>query len=97
MSYLTENEIASSRAMLDRVAQAAAGEGVAGDPDRWVYENRRKWAAAPDWAEAWEYSKLTHPPVEGEPAYDPGLDEAVITDTMILSQIQSMIVPIIPV
>ena len=93
MSYLTQNEIANNRAMLDRVAQCAASEGLSGDPDRWTYEQRRLWSAAPGWDEAWEYSKNTHPPVEGEPAYDPGPDEAVVTDSMILAQVQSMIVP----
>jgi hypothetical protein len=96
MSYLTQNEIANNRAMLDRVAQAAAEQNVAGDPDRWTYENRRDWAAAPGWDEAWEYAKNTHPPVEGEPPFDPGPDEAVITDGQILSQVQSMIPPIVP-
>lgn len=90
MSYLTQNEIANNRAMLDRVAQAAASEDVSSDPDRWTYENRRDWAAAPGWSEAWESFKASHPPVEGEPAADPGLDEGVITDGMILSQVQAM-------
>ena len=87
MSYLTQNEIASSRAMLDRVAQAAASEDVATDPDRWTYENRRDWAAAPGWDAAWESYRAAHP---DEPELDPGLDEGVITDGMILSQVQSM-------
>jgi hypothetical protein len=96
MSYLTQNEIASNNTMQARIAQAAASEGATNDPDRWTYEHRRVWAAAPGWDEAWEYSKLTHPPVEGEPDYDPGKDEAVITDGMILSQVQSILEPTIP-
>ena len=86
MSYLTQNEIANSRAMLDRVAQSAASENL-GDPDRWTYDNRRSWAAAPDWDAAWEYSRNVH---SGDETYDPGKDEAVITDSMILAQVQSM-------
>lgn len=90
MSYLTQNEIANNRAMLNRVAQAAAEQNVTtGDPDRWTYENRRDWAAAPGWDDAWESAKVSHP----EPEYDPGEDEAVITDGQILAQVQSMIVP----
>jgi len=92
MSYLTQNEIASSTAMLNRVAQAAAEENLGSDPDRWTYENRRDWASAPGWDDAWESYKVGNPPT-GEPGevYDPGLDEGVITDGMILSQVQSMI------
>jgi hypothetical protein len=73
--------------MQSRVAQAVTEEGMDGDADRWAYDNRRKWAAAPGWDEAWEYAKNTHE----EPDYDPGTDEAVITDPMILSQIQVML------
>jgi hypothetical protein len=90
MSYLTQNEIANNRTMLNRVAQAAAQENLGSDPDRWTYENRRDWAAAPGWDAAWESYKASHPPVEGEEPLDPGLDEGVITDGMILSQVQSM-------
>jgi hypothetical protein len=86
VSYLTQNEIAENRAMTNRVAQAAASEDKSADPDRWTYENRRDWASAPGWSEAWESAKVAHP----EPDYDPGTDEAVITDGMILSQVQSM-------
>lgn len=94
MSYLTQNTIANSRYMLDRVAQAAAQEDAGGpgvDPDRWTYDHRRDWAAAPGWDTAWEYAVNTHPPVDGEEPYDPGSDEAVITDGMILAQVQSMV------
>jgi hypothetical protein len=91
VSYLIQNEIASSSTMLVRVAQAAAQENAPGDPDRWTYENRRDWAAAPGWSEAWESFLASHPPVEGETPDDPGADEGVITDGMILSQVQSML------
>jgi hypothetical protein len=93
MSYLTQNEIANNRTMLNRVAQAAAQENAGPDPDRWTYDNRRDWAAAPGWDAAWESFKVAHPPVEGEEPADPGLDEGVITDGMILSQVQAMITP----
>ena len=89
MSYLTQDEIANNRMMLNRVAQAAAQETVSSDPDRWAYENRRTWAAAPGWSDSWESSKVTHP----EEDYDPGSDEAVITDGQILSQVQAMAPP----
>jgi hypothetical protein len=88
MSYLQQDTIANNHAMLSRVAQAAAQEGTP-DPDRWTYENRRTWASAPGWDAAWASAIVTHP----EPEYDPGSDEGVITDGMILSQVQAMLGP----
>ena len=64
-----------------------------GDPDRWTYENRRDWAAAPGWDAAWESYWAAHPDEED---LDPGLDESVITDGQILSQVQSMVAPPTP-
>jgi hypothetical protein len=92
MSYLTQDAIANNRFMLARVAQAAAEEDITSDPDRWAYDNRRDWASAPGWSDAWESALVSHPD-DGDPAtpaYDPGADEGVITDSMILSQVQSM-------
>lgn len=92
MSYKTQGEIADNRTMQVRVAQAYASEpSTSGDPDAWTWANRRDWAAAPGWDAAWESYKASHPPVEGEPEPDPGADESVITDAMILSQVQSML------
>jgi hypothetical protein len=89
VSYLTQDEIANDEWMQARVAQCAATEGFTPDADAWTIDRRRYWAAAPGWDAAWEYAKNTHP---GEPEYEPGKDEAVITDPMILSQVQAMIV-----
>jgi hypothetical protein len=87
MSYLTQTEIAEDWFMRNRVAAAAADEHVEGDPDLWSQEHRREWAGAPGWDAAWESAKVSH---EDEPDYQPGHDESVITDEMILSQVQSM-------
>src|SRR4051794_37145151 len=88
MSYLTQSKIASSPTMHARVAQCVASEDeIEADPDYWASTNARDWAAAPGWAAAWEYAIATHP---DEPDYDPAADEAVITDEMILSQVQLM-------
>jgi len=87
VSYLTQDGIANSRTMLSRVAQAAAQQNAPGDPDRWTYDNRRDWASSPGWSEAWESALVAHP----EEDYDPGADEAVITDGMILSQVRAMV------
>jgi hypothetical protein len=86
MSYLDQSEIADSESMGARVAQCVASEG--GDnPDTWTQANRREWASAPGWDAAWASAQAGHP---DDPSYDPGADEAVITDAMILGQIQTM-------
>lgn len=90
MSYLNQSEIAGNSSMFARVAQAAAEQGET-DPDGWTHTHRRTWAAAPGWDDAWASAKAAHEnDPEGSPTYDPGADEAVITDPMILSQIQAM-------
>lgn len=72
--------------MNNRVAQCVTSEG--GDnADTWTAEHRREWAAAPGWDAAWASAQASH---ADDRFYDPGADEAVITDQMILSQIQSM-------
>jgi len=76
--------------MTERVAQCATLEGIP-QPDAWTTEHKREWAAAPGWDDAWAYAKNTHPfDPESGVAYDPGTDEAVITDGMILGQVQAM-------
>ena len=95
MSYLTQNSIAQSSAMQDRVAQAATSENLQGwDADLWMSTYRRTWAAAPGWDDAWESALVSHPNDPDAPPgtdYNPGLDESVITDSMILSQVQAML------
>ena len=88
MSYLTQTEMADDWAMRNRVAAAAASEHVEGDPDAWSNTHRRTWAAAPGWDAAWESAKVSH---EDDPNYEPGKDEAVITDGQILAQVQAMV------
>lgn len=87
MSYLTQNEIAANGSMFGRVAQAAASENFTTDPDTWATNHRRTWAASPGWDAAWESALASHP---DDPDYDPGTDEAVITDAMILSEVQTI-------
>ena len=87
MSYLTQSAIAANLYMQQRVAQCAASEGVSG-PDLWAQQNARGWAAAPGWDAAWESALASHP---DDDEYDPGGDEAVITDGMILAAVQPML------
>jgi hypothetical protein len=82
MSFLTQDEISSNHAMRSRIAQCAAGQHI-NDPDGWTDATRRSWAAAPGWDAAWESAQASG-------IDDPGVDEAVINDEMILSQVQAM-------
>jgi hypothetical protein len=86
VTYLIQSEMASNYSMLSRVAQCAAQQGEP-DGDGWAQTNRRGWAAAPGWDQAWASAEASHP---GDDTYDPGADDAVVTDAMILSQVQAM-------
>jgi len=89
MTYLIQNEIALNPAMNARVAQAVAAEGTdfTDNPDSWTFNQRRFWAAAPGWDAAWESYQVS------SPGADPGVNGGVITDGMILAQVQSMAPP----
>ena len=82
--YLSQSKIAADPAMHERVAQCAAEQNAPGDADSWTFNNRREYSAAPGWAAAWESAEAG-----GNP--DPGSDPAVITDGMILTQVQAML------
>lgn len=92
MTYLVQSHIAANTAMNQRLAQCAAQEGMRDNPDAWAQINSRTWAASPGWDAAWESALVAHP----EEDYDPGADEAVITDSMILSQVQLMLAAVAP-
>lgn len=89
-TYLSVWKLTDSVSMRNRVTACAAKEGVtdgASQPainvDQWVWDNRWEWASAPGWGAAFEYAELSG-------NEDPGADPAVITDAMILSQVQAM-------
>jgi hypothetical protein len=85
MTYLVQSQIAVNQTMFARVAQCAAQQAIS-EPEVWAQANRRVWAAAPGWDDAWASALASH----DDGLYDPGSDEAVITDGMILGQVQAM-------
>lgn len=90
MGYLTQSAIGDDPYMKQRVAACAAQQGCADagiDPTTWANEWRLTWSASPGWDTAWE-SALANP--EQPPGYQPGMDNSVIADGQILSQVQSM-------
>lgn len=90
MTYLDVADMTNNGALLRRCSAAAAQEQQAGalldptDPEAWAQEHRWELAAAPGWGDAWASA-------EAGGVVDPGADAGVITDAMILSQVQAVI------
>lgn len=84
MSYNTTADLAYDMSLQRRVIACAALEGIT-DPVQWAVNHAWPLAAQPGWGEAYAYAKA------GEtPNPDPGKDEGVITDGMILAAVQSL-------
>ena len=84
MAYLDVFAMTQDTPLHGRLAAAAATEQAPGDPDLWVATNRYALASAPGWGEAWASAVAA----ENE---NPGADPGVITDGMILSQVQAIL------
>lgn len=85
MSYWDISQMALNTNLTSR-EQAAAAQELPGDPYEWVRDNALRLAAQPGWAAAWASALAA-----GNP--DPGRDESVITDGMILSAVQTLATP----
>ena len=83
-AYADIADVSDSPTLQRRVAACAAQQEAPGDPWAWAWEYRYTWAAAPGWGAAWASAEAG-----GNP--DPGADPAVITDAMILAQVQDML------
>lgn len=88
-TYLSIAAIAGDTYMNERVRacyaqQTDSGSGNAEDPASWSWNNRYDWASAPGWGSAWEYAINSG-------NTEPGKDPSVITDLMILNQVQQML------
>ena len=86
--YLTAWTISTDEGMRARVSACYATEVPTSTvrPEQWAYEQALYWATAPGWSQAWEYAAAA-----GNP--DPGSDPTVITDGMILAQVQLLLAP----
>lgn len=82
MSYNTVSAMAYDGHLLQRVTACAALEETP-SPVQWASERGWQFAAQPGWAAAYASAIATG-------TTDPGKDEAVITDAMILSAVQSL-------
>jgi hypothetical protein len=83
MSYLGISAISKNQSMRDRVAACAAAEGH-DFPESWTVQWSLHWASAPGWDAAWASAEV------GDPGADHGKNEGVITDGMILAQVQAV-------
>lgn len=84
MTYATIAAITQSGALNQRLTAAAAQEGKdPTSPGSWVSANIWTIASSPGWSAAWESA------VAGG-VTDPGANEGVITDGMILAAVQPL-------
>lgn len=83
MSYLTQAQLAGDQFLLLRVTACAASENV-DNPQAWTMLHAWQLSAQPGWDEAYAYAIANG--VE-----EPGADETVITDPMILSAVQALV------
>jgi hypothetical protein len=102
-SYLAISAIANDQYMNERLKACATQQThlgnapiIADDPFNipyvlpainWVEQNKYLWAASPSWGEKWSSALVSHP---DDPDYEPGKDEAVITDDDILATVQAL-------
>lgn len=86
MSYYDVSVMARDGHLRERIAACAAKEGVTvPQPTQWADENQWQLVASPGWEEAWQYAREV-----GE-IQRLGLDEGVISDTMILAAVQALL------
>ena len=80
MTYANIAAITQSVPLNQRITACAAVEGATKPYGEWVSSRIWEFAATPGWADAWAVSD----------ADDPGADENVITDAMILAAVQAI-------
>jgi hypothetical protein len=101
--YLAVAAIAKDEFMIDRMNAAVTQQQHLGNIDlempnvaapfnaqEWVDVNRYVWASSPSWGEKWKYALDSH---TDDSTYEPGKDEAVITDGDILATVQALAGP----
>ena len=81
--------IALDETFRQRLNAGAAQQDVPGDPVSWVWDNRYDIAAAPGWAAAVDSWLAANP--GADPANGWANNQAVISDAMIIAQVQAML------
>lgn len=93
-SYLSIAAIAGDQFMKERMYAAVTQQSHLGNADTgaynaitWVDVNAYLWASSPGWGDKWKYALDSN---ASNPEYEPGKDEAVITDGDILATVQAL-------
>jgi hypothetical protein len=81
--YNSVADMAEDLALNRRLTAAVAKEAIL-DPKGWLYPRNWQVVSAPGWDAAWDSAIASG-------VQNPGEDEAVITDGMILSSVQAVI------
>lgn len=89
MTYQNIANIAQD-GLIQRRVLACAFEQKIDNPLQWVADHQWMLAAQPGWADKWASALQNH---AAEPDYQPGSDEAVITDADILAAVQTLNTP----
>lgn len=84
MSYNTIAKIAQDGALRHRIMACIAQEDPAAHASMWADAHMWRLAASPGWAAAWASAEAGSVP-------DPGGNEGVITDGMILAAVQAVL------
>lgn len=82
MSYKAQAILANNDHLMMRVAACAATQGIKG-PAAWAYDHQWELSAQPGWASAYNTAVANN-------VTQPGNNESVITDSMILSAVQKI-------
>jgi hypothetical protein len=90
MTYNAIADMARNESLQLRLTASAAQEGLY-NPMMWVGQYVWNLVAQPGWPEAFAYAQATRDP-EDVGWVDPGRDEGVITDSMILSAVQALLI-----
>ena len=89
MSYNTVSELAYDPSIQRRVAACAALQGLP-NPVKWASDRAWQLAAQSGWSEAYASARDANTQAN----YQPGADESVITDEMILAAVQALTVDV---
>ena len=85
MSYSSIAEMVDSQSLRSRIVACVAQEGIT-NPVEWTASNMWKIAAAPGWADDWDYAVNTATPNVNP---DTGARNDVISDADILAAVQA--------
>lgn len=89
MSYWDVAEMASDYDITQRSAACAAQEEIPG-AYQWASQNQLDICAAEGWDEAWASARAGQGELAEGETFQPGRDEGVITDGMILASVQAV-------